>query len=320
MESKSHALIAGIFAILLIVLTTALALWLGKDEIQRTSYTIATTLKVSGLNVQAAVRYKGLKVGKVTGISFDEKHPGQLLLSLDIVSDTPITQSTYATLGYQGVTGIAYIELDDDGSKPASLKAQGELGARIPLRPGLLQEIEKRGMVILSQTEEISQRLNALLDQNNRQSIMNTINQVGKAAAAWEAIPAKLEPVLNHLPLAITQAQDSLGAFKQFSDNAKNTSSNFNQLINQLQGENGSIAKLTQSVDQLSTSLNQETLPNINALAQDARTTMRTINRAAEGFNDRPQSILFGQKSAAPGPGESGFSSAGNNSNNSNNK
>lgn len=307
MESKSHALIAGVFAIGLAILAGTLALWLGKDEIQRTPYTIATSLKVSGLNIQATVRYKGIKVGKVTDIDFDSKVPGQLLLSLDIVSDTPITQSTYATLGYQGVTGIAFIELDDDGSKPAAVVRDPQLGARIPLRPGLMQEVEKHGLAILNQTEELSKRLNALLDQENRASLTNTVKQIGKTAAAWEGLPAKLDPILNELPQTVKQARESALAFKQFSDNAKNTSNNLNQLLNNLQGENSSMARLSRNVEDMSQSLQFETLPALNNLVRDAGGTLRSINRGAETFNERPQSLIFGAKPIAPGPGEAGF-------------
>lgn len=307
MESKSHALIAGVFAIGLAILAGALALWLGKDEIQRTPYTIATSLKVSGLNIQAAVRYKGIKVGKVTDIDFDSKVPGQLLLSLDIVSDTPITQSTYATLGYQGVTGIAFIELDDDGSQPAAIVRDPKLGARIPLRPGLLQEVEKHGIAILNQTEELSKRLNALLDQENRASLTNTVKQIGKTAAAWEAIPAKLDPVLNNLPQTIAQARESALAFKQFSDNAKNTSSNLNQVLSNLQSEQSSIGRLSKNLEQISQSLQFETLPAMHNVILDAGGTLRSINRSTENFNERPQSLLFGPKPIPPGPGEAGF-------------
>ncbi|MBY0572654.1 MAG: MlaD family protein [Undibacterium sp.] len=310
MESKSHAIIAGIFTLILLGLTTVFALWLGKDEIIRTSYTIATTLKVSGLNAQAAVRYKGIKVGKVTDIDFDPQKPGQLLLSLDIVSATPITQSTFATLGYQGVTGIAYIELDDDGSKPAEIVRDKILGARIPLRPGLLQEIETRGMVILGQTEELGHRLNALLDQNNRQSLANTVAQIGRTAKAWEELPAKLDPVLSALPNTIKQAHEGFAAFTQFSDNAKTTSNNLNRLITDLQADGGAMNKLVQSVEQVGNTLQYETLPQLNGIAAEAKTTLRNINRTADNFNERPQSLLFGTKPIAPGPGEAGFNKA----------
>lgn len=307
MESKSHALIAGVFALGLAILAGVLALWLGKDEIQRTPYVIATSLKVSGLNIQAAVRYKGIKVGKVTDIDFDSKVPGQLLLSLDIVSDTPITQSTYATLGYQGVTGIAFIELDDDGSKPAAIVRDPQFGARIPLRPGLMQELEKHGLAILNQTEEVSKRLNALLDQENRTSISFALKQIGKTAAAWESVPGKLDPIFNELPQTVKQARESALAFKQFSENAKNTSNNLNQLLNNLQGENGSITRLTKNVDDMSHSLQFETLPTLNSLVRDAGSTLRNINRGVDTFNDRPQSLIFGAKPIQPGPGEAGF-------------
>ncbi len=308
MESKSHALIAGVFTVLLAALATALALWLGKDQIQRDSYTIATKLKVSGLNVQAAVRYKGIKVGKVTDVDFDAKNPGQLLIQLDVVADTPVTQSTYATLGYQGVTGIAYIELDDDGSQPATITRDKEGVSKIPLRPGLLQDLENRGMSILSQTEELSKRLNQLLDKNTQDSLMTTVTQIGKAAAAWEHVPAKLEPVLAHLPKTLQQAEAGFVAFKKFSDNATVTSNNFNTMLTTLQGENGTIQNLTRQIDSLSLTLQTETLPNIHSLTQEARSSVRSINKTVHQFGEQPQSILFGAKPVAPGPGEAGFS------------
>ncbi len=307
MENKSHALIAGAFTLLLIALTSAIALWLGKDEISRTPYVIATQLKVSGLNVQAAVRYKGIKVGKVTDIAFDSKIPGQLILNLDIESNTPITQSTFATLGYQGVTGIAYIELDDDGSKPAAIISDKHLGARIPLRPGLFQVLETRGMAILGQTEELGRRLNSLLDEENRHSLTRTIAQIEKTAAAWETLPKQMEPAIKTLPAAIEQANSSFAAFQKFSDSAQATSTHLDQLISDLQSDNGSLSRISKSVEKIGDRLDQETLPSIELLTQDTRATMRSFQKTVELLNQQPQSVLWGPKLGTPGPGETGF-------------
>lgn len=307
MESRSHALLAGFFTIALAILTTVFALWLGKDNILRTPYTIATKLSVAGLNLQAAVRYKGIKVGNVSDIDFDEKNPGQILLKLDILADTPINANTFATLGYQGVTGIAYVQLDEDNSLAARQTGSVEKIKRIPLRPGLMQNLEQRGMAILVQTEELSKRLNSLLDTNNRASLISAVDNIGKAAAAWQTIPGQLEPVLSTLPELISQTRSSVDAFKVFSDDATITSKNIRTLSDSLQGNEGSFARLNVTADQIGNSLTLETLPGINNLSREARSSVRSINRVAETLNARPQSLLFGNSAIAPGPGEAGF-------------
>jgi phospholipid/cholesterol/gamma-HCH transport system substrate-binding protein len=308
MESRSHALMAGFFTIALIALATVFALWLGRDRIQRTPYLIATKLSVAGLNLQAAVRYKGIKVGNVTDIDFDDNNPGQILLKIDVLPDTPVTPATFATLGYQGVTGIAYVQLDEDTtSSPASALEKMSGMQRIPLRPGMMQNLEQRGMAILNQTEELGRRLNTLLDPDNRKSLTTAVDNIGRAAAAWQAVPAKLEPALDKLPALIEQAQGSAAAFKVFSADASRMSNNFNLLANKLQASDGTIVKLNLAADYISEGVTQETLPAINSLSREARSSMRSLTRAVENLNDRPQSILFGNSAPQPGPGEAGF-------------
>ncbi|WP_295752285.1 MlaD family protein [Undibacterium sp.] len=308
MESRSHALMAGFFTIALIALTTVFALWLGRDRIQRTPYLIATKLSVAGLNLQAAVRYKGIKVGNVTDIDFDDSNPGQILLRIDVLPDTPVTPATFATLGYQGVTGIAYVQLDEDTtSSPASALEKISGMQRIPLRPGMMQNLEQRGMAILNQTEELSKRLNSLLDPDNRKSLVTAVDNIGRAAAAWQTVPGKLEPTLDKLPVLIEQVQGSAAAFKLFSADASRMSNNFNLLASKLQASDGTVAKLNLAADYISEGVTQETLPAINSLSREARSSMRSLTRAVENLNDRPQSILFGNNAAQPGPGEAGF-------------
>ncbi|HWV63003.1 MAG TPA: MlaD family protein, partial [Oxalicibacterium sp.] len=114
MENKAHALMAGIFTIALLIAAVLIALWFNRDREERVPYEIATTLSVPGLTPQAAVRYRGLDVGRVDEVLFDPKVPGQILIRFSVAKNTPITHSTFATLSYQGVTGLAYVQLDDD--------------------------------------------------------------------------------------------------------------------------------------------------------------------------------------------------------------
>ena len=156
MENKAHALIAGLFTVALLIAALLGVMWFNSDRVERIPYEIATKLSVPGLNPQADVRYRGLDAGKVDSITFDPKVPGQILIRIKINPDTPMTQSTFATLGYQGVTGIAYIQLDDDGSKPLKLDSSKQHLARIELRPSLFDNLQTKGAVILARASEMS--------------------------------------------------------------------------------------------------------------------------------------------------------------------
>jgi phospholipid/cholesterol/gamma-HCH transport system substrate-binding protein len=308
MENRSHALIAGFFTIALLILAIFIAIWLGRDKIQRTPYEIVTKSAVSGLNLQAAVRYKGIKVGNVTDIDFDDKNPGQLILRLEVIPDTPVTNATFATLAYQGVTGIAFVQLDEDKTAGASVPlAQDGTTQRIPLRPGVMQNLEERGLAILTQTEELTRRINSLLDPKNRQTMISAVDNINKAAEAWQALPNKLNPSLDKLPGLIDQTQNTLNTVSVLSKDASRFTNNLNQLSTQLQAADGPIARFNLALDQLSNGVTMETLPRIQSLTGEARSSLRSLNRTTENLNDRPQSILFGNPPAAPGPGEAGF-------------
>ncbi len=298
---------AGFFTIGLLVAAVLIAIWFGRDKIQRVPYEIATRMSVSGLNLQAAVRYKGIKVGNVTNVKFSADTPGMIVIRIEVSPDTPVTQSTFATLAYQGVTGIAFVQLDDDGSYPVPVVAKGMELPRIPLRPGLMQTLEQRGTAIMVQVEELTKRLNSVLDTDKQKSLAAAIENVNQAAIRWQKLPDKLEPTLAKLPAIADQAQHTLNSFRILSDDAGKLSHNLNGLVTTIQAPDGPLVKLTQSVDQVSNGLSYDTLPRITAFTTDARTTFKSINRAVDKINDRPQSLLFGGPPIVPGPGETGF-------------
>ena len=114
MENRSHALMTGFFTIALLIAAVLAGIWFNRDRVERVPYLIATTESIPGLNPQAAVRYRGLEVGKVDDISFNPAVAGQIVIRLSVDPEAPVTKTTFATLGYQGVTGIAFIQLDDE--------------------------------------------------------------------------------------------------------------------------------------------------------------------------------------------------------------
>ncbi|HAT31192.1 MAG TPA: MCE family protein, partial [Janthinobacterium sp.] len=212
MENRSHALMTGFFTITLLVAAVLFGVWFNRDRVERVPYLIATTLSVPGLNPQAAVRYRGLEVGKVDAIDFDPRVTGQILVHISVNPDTPVTQSTFASLGYQGVTGIAYVQLDDEQLNSPRLASSAERPARIELRPGFLDQLEKRGKKILDQTELATTKVNELLSPANQKTMLAAFDEVGRAAREFGAIPKQLGPTLEQLPALTKQTRHSLDA------------------------------------------------------------------------------------------------------------
>lgn len=310
MENKSHALMAGLFTVALMVAAVFFALWFNRDRVDRVPYEMATSLAVSGLNPQAAVRYRGLEVGKVDSIGFNPQQAGEILVRISVDPQTPITQSTFGTLGYQGVTGIAYVELDDDGSKPARLASDRSRPARIEIRPSILDNIQTRSAAILQQTEALTANFNALLSPANQQKMIGAIDHIGTAAAALEALPQQLDPTLAKLPALADDAQQALTSISALSRDASALAADLAQTSRQLQAPDGPLAKITDTADRygaIADNIERDALPGINALTSEARTSMQTLNRSIERLGENPQSILLGAPNPAPGPGEPGF-------------
>jgi phospholipid/cholesterol/gamma-HCH transport system substrate-binding protein len=145
MENRAHALAAGIFTILLGIAAAIAIWWLGQTDESTTRYVLETRRNVTGLNVQAQVRYRGIRAGKVQAIEPDDGDPRVILVTIDMDSRFKLTRGATAELGYQGVTGLAYVQIEDDGSSAEPLAGRNGEPARIALKPTLFDTLGEKG-------------------------------------------------------------------------------------------------------------------------------------------------------------------------------
>jgi phospholipid/cholesterol/gamma-HCH transport system substrate-binding protein len=318
MENRSYALMTGLFTLSLLVAAIIISLWLNRDRVERVPFQIATTRSVSGLSPQAPIRFRGLEVGRVHSIAFDQAVPGQILIKLSINPDAPITRSTWATLGFQGVTGIAFIQLNDDGREPVRVASNQANPARIELRASIFDKLESHGSLILTQAEELTRRLNEFLTPDNQKTIITMFKQATTTANKFESIPQQLEPTFAQLPTLVAQTQQTLGTLNKVAKEADVMMGNVNGLVTRVQAPDGALQVVTDTTRQVGSSLEQvlgqvqqHALPKATLLTEEARGTVRNLNQTISTLGEQPQSILFGAPKLAPGPGEAGFVAPG---------
>ena len=313
MENKAHALAAGLFLLVVTALLVALTVWLGSDREAVRIYEMSTREAVNGLQLQAPVRYRGIAIGKVTTLGFDPKTKGNALLRITVDEDAPITTATFATLGFQGVTGLAYVQLDDDGGEVGQpLPAPPKGYPRIPIRQNLLSSISDQSTSMLAQVEETSRRINQLFAPENQQMLLGMVGNLAQAASDLgkltstldRTLAERLDPALEGVPPLLAQGGRTLASLQAAGNE-------FGKIAKQLSAKGGVIDQLEgggQALANAAARLNNTTLPTTTRAAESIKQTAQQADRVLRGITDNPQSLLRGTGAIRPGPGEPGFS------------
>jgi phospholipid/cholesterol/gamma-HCH transport system substrate-binding protein len=303
MENKAHALAAGAFVLVLSALLIALAFWLTRETGVRQIYEVSTRETVTGLQPQATVRYRGINVGKVSFMGYDQQIPGNVLVRIAIDENTPVTRSTFASLGFQGVTGIAFVQLDDTGASTEKLATSSDHPGRIPMHSGLVDQLAGQSTRLLAQLEETSRRVNQLLAPENQKALMAGINLLGQAAAS-------VPPAMTQVTTTFKSMGDTSVSVASSADEVKKTAVEFNGLSKRLQRPDGLLDQFANGAGAMASNgqaLQADTLPRINRAVDDTGRAARQMGRAASLLNDNPQVLFFGGPPLPPGPGEPGF-------------
>ena len=318
MENKAHALAAGAFVVAVTALLIGLTMWLLRDVTNTRSYEIVSQDAVSGLQPQAAVRFKGVAVGKVTRISFDPAERGRVLVTLAISPDAPITRATVAELAYQGVTGLSFVQLDDDGSSAEPLPPGPNGLPRIPLKPGLLGQLGDRAQELVGKLDTSAERLNQLLAPDNQAVLTRTLADLGAAAQSVgqlarttdQTLRTQLDASRTSIPRLVEQTSATLQSVQSAAAEAQRAIATLGAAAQQAQQ---GVARITgpggviDRVDESARTVGTTTLPRLHALTDDASHTLRRLDRGVGALADNPQALLYGSGAIPPGPGEPGF-------------
>jgi phospholipid/cholesterol/gamma-HCH transport system substrate-binding protein len=284
-ENRAYALAAGSFTLLLAAALLVAGLWFRRDDVRFAQYVVTTTSSVSGLKTEAPVRYRGVDVGRVQAIRIEPGVSGRIHIRIGVQEDTPITRSTYAQLGYQGVTGLAYVSLNDDGTSSELLKTGGGEPPRIDLRPSVFDS----SLDLVAAVNELSGRMNDLLSEENRRLVTRVLGGIERASRQTAELAERLQPGAEKLFVEVGALSRKLEERSQAFDR---------------------MAASLEEVGVAARSLNDETLPRFNALVERLNRDTRALDRVLNAVGENPQSFVFGAPRGRPGPGEPGFRDA----------
>ncbi len=288
------------------------ALWLASGGTLQKKYDLYVAVEnesVSGLNINAPVKYNGVEVGKVRNIRLDKINPELVHLLFAIERGTPIKVDTVATLKVQGLTGIAYVELSGGArDAPPLLAIAGNAYPIIQTKPSLSARLENVLATVLSKLDNTVRNIDAILSVENQTSFRNALADVSTVArtlaARKQSIDAGItsaEKGLDSIAKIGAQIGPKLGPIlERVSKSAI--------AIEAMSVELGKTsASATQTVDSVGDDVKRfsaETLPELSRLLSDLTTLSNSMRRLSDQTEKDPRSLIFGRKEVPLGPGE----------------
>jgi phospholipid/cholesterol/gamma-HCH transport system substrate-binding protein len=301
MEAKVNFAVVGVFVLVLGAGLIAGVLWFSSGGTYRRAYDTYQTYvaeSVSGLSLDAPVRYRGVEVGRVRKMALAPVNAQQVQLTLDIEHGTPVKQDTVAVLRVQGLTGIAYVELSGGGSDSPELEARpGEAYPVIRSGPSLMVRLDSAITALLTNANRTSVSMNALMDEDNRRVFKQTL--------------AELQVLTRTLAARSAAIDSSLANAARTMDNTARLTGELPRLVERIQQSADRFDRMTSNVAQAGTGvradLRQATgdiVPEVRLLASDLREVTGSLRRFSEQLEQNPSMLLYGTAATRPGPGE----------------
>lgn len=307
MERKVNYALVGLFVIALGAAWLVISLWLtlGDFRTQYTTYHVYMDESVSGLYMDAPVKYRGVEIGKVREIKLNPRTTDQVQLTLAIESSVPIKTDTIAVLTVQGLTGIAFVDLTG-GSLDAPLLAaqQGEEFPVITSGPSFFSRLDMSGTELIANLNVLTNRLVSMLDADGRESLRGILVNIRDITGAVASRKADLEQSVVNARLMLAQVDTTARAFE---DTAAKVISAVDTVDDMARKISATTEVITEYVHGSGTGIQdftQQTLPELGALISELRELTQSLNGISRKLEEDPRILLFGHELVAPGPGE----------------
>jgi len=308
MESKVNYAVIGFFVLVLGAALIGITLWLSAGKFERVTYDTYlayTSESVSGLSVNAPVKYRGVEVGKVRDIALDPDNPEQVRLRLEIERGTPVKEDTVATLSSQGLTGIAFVDLTGGSRDSPLLRAKP--GVQYPVittGPSLLTRVDTALTNTLANVNALIVDLHALADPQNRAAIRNILANVESISKSLASYDARFRAGLDHAVVTLDHTAEASAELPQLLASMRHSAESIEEMAGALKQAGVAVNRTVQRSHGELESFADQTLPDAALLVDELRTLSATLQRVGQQLEQDPTMLLYGKRAQPRGPGE----------------
>jgi phospholipid/cholesterol/gamma-HCH transport system substrate-binding protein len=300
MDRDSNYVAVGAFVLLVIAMAVSFVFWYTNQQDKHTyqRYEIYFPGSVSGLTAGSPVRYLGVDVGKVVRIMLDPQQRKTVQVVADIDSTAPIDDRTRASLSLQGVTGLLFVDLEQDPK--ADTTGTLEQGQRYPMirsRRSDFDVLLSNLPALTTHLVELAEHFNEVFSDENVRSLKatlenaraasdrlpNTVHEVQLLVSDVRRTTQAVEGTVADLRGVLADDSPDLRAavanVRQISDNLAKTTLRLNSFVTE--NEPG-VSRFT-----------RQSLPELEQLLRESRQAVRDFRDLSRSLKRDPSQLIY---------------------------
>lgn len=298
MEREANYAAVGAFVLVVALIAALFVYWYSGTRVHRTydHYEIYFDGSVSGLEQGAAVRYLGVRVGRVVEMRIDPRDAGRVEVIATIDSTTPVSARTVAELALQGVTGLLYIDLQQS-PRPATPSVHS-------LQYPVIRSAPSQFDVFMAQLPRLSaaaggviERLNRVLSDHNIDDISRSLDNLSQASNSLPEAVRNVNALLTQLGTATAELAATAKSARTVMDTAGP------QIITTVRRLQAVADNLSRTTDQLNAmiaenrsdvrSFTHSSLPEIESFVREGRAAAKDLRQLSESLRRNPSQLLY---------------------------
>jgi len=304
LERNVNYMLVGLFVILTITCIIFFAIWVSNTKYKKEYkyYLIRFRESVSGLNVGSSVKYKGIKIGSVHSLSIDREDPNIIDVTVKILKNVPIKEDARAILTYQGITGLASIEIKGGSKGSKELPARVDKPyPEIKTAPSIITRLDTTLSSLSGQAEILVRNLNYLLDKEHVNKLIKTIDNINSVIENIDNHNKDISLTIENLSKVSKKLPKLLYLVSQNVDKLSNDTS---RLLRQIKNDEEKISHLLVSKTNEFSSKSKYVMDETVKTLKNIQDTLNRIKILLSNIEDRPSNLIYDRVFTKPGPGE----------------
>jgi phospholipid/cholesterol/gamma-HCH transport system substrate-binding protein len=308
MEREANYVAVGVFVLLLATMGSLFVYWYSASREHRDyrRYEIYFDGSVFGLSEGSQVRYLGVDIGRVRHIRLDSRAADRVQVIVDVDAITPVSARTLARLSLQGVTGLLFIDLQQ---QQPGMTYRRILESVPSQQYPVIRSVRSDFDVFVSSLPDLTTRVGelvaratALLSDRNIAAISNLAQNLDRAGATLPATTRDAAQTVADLRATARDAREiAVGLRTAMKTAGPDLATGMQRLRAAADNMAAASARLDALIEENRAGVRgftQDTLPQAEALARDAREAVREFQELVRSLRENPSNILYQPASA----------------------